>query len=147
MPQKKIESFYTYDDVLIKPNKSEILPAQTSLQTKFSRNIPMNIPIVSAAMDTVTESATAIVMAQEGGIELFIKISLRNCRREKLKKLRSMKQGMILDPITISPNLSLLEFKTLSAKYSITGFPVVDESNVLVGIITGRDIQFEEMIP
>ena len=144
MPQKKIESFYTYDDVLIKPNKSEILPAQTSLQTKFSKNISMNIPIVSAAMDTVTESATAIVMAQEGGIGVIHKNLNPELQAREVGKVKKYEAGMILDPITISPNLSLHEFKNLSAKYSITGFPVVDENKVLVGIITGRDIQFEE---
>jgi IMP dehydrogenase len=144
MSVKKIESYYTYDDVLIKPSKSEILPSQTSLKTKFSRNIELNIPIVSAAMDTVTESATAIVMAQEGGIGVIHKNMSPELQAKEVEKVKKYEAGMILDPITISPNLSLREFKTLSAKHSITGFPVVDEKNILVGIITGRDIQFEE---
>ena len=144
MPASKIESFYTYDDVLIKPSKSEILPSETNLQTKFSKNIELNIPIVSAAMDTVTESATAIVMAQEGGIGVIHKNLGPDLQAKEVEKVKKYEAGMILEPITISPNLSLREFKVLSSKHSITGFPVVDESNVLVGIITGRDIQFEE---
>ena len=144
MTVKKIESFYTYDDVLIKPSKSEILPSQTSLRTKFSRNIELNIPIVSAAMDTVTESATAIVMAQEGGIGVIHKNLKPEIQAKEVEKVKKFEAGMILDPITISPNLSLREFKALSAHHSITGFPVVDDKSILVGIITERDIQFEE---
>jgi len=144
MSVKKIEDFYTYDDVLIKPSKSEILPSETSLKTSFSKNINLNIPIVSAAMDTVTESSTAIVMAQEGGIGVIHKNLTPESQAKEVEKVKKYEAGMILDPITISPELSLREFKTLSAKHSIKGFPVVDNNNVLIGIITGRDIQFEE---
>ena len=144
MAEKKIQSYYTYDDVLIKPAKSEILPSETSLKTKFTKNIDLNIPIVSAAMDTVTESATAIVMAQEGGIGVIHKNLTPEIQSREVEKVKKYEAGMILDPITISPNLSLREFKTLSSQHQITGFPVVDDGNILVGIITGRDIQFEE---
>jgi len=144
MSVKEIKSFYTYDDVLIKPSKSEILPSETSLKTYFSKNIELNIPIVSAAMDTVTESSTAIVMAQEGGIGVIHKNLTPENQAKEVEKVKKYEAGMILNPITISPNLSLRDFKALSSKHRITGFPVVDDQNVLVGIITGRDIQFEE---
>ena len=141
---KKIEKYLTYDDVLIRPSHSEVLPGDTNLNTQFSKNIALNIPIVSAAMDTVTESSTAIVMAQEGGIGVIHKNLSPTDQAAEVLKVKKYEAGMILDPITISPDLTLGEFLEQTKKHKIKGFPVVDNENTLVGILTGRDVQFEE---
>ena len=141
---KKIEKYLTYDDVLIRPSHSEVLPGDTNLNTQFSKNIALNIPIVSAAMDTVTESSTAIVMAQEGGIGVVHKNLSPTDQAAEVLKVKKYEAGMILDPITISPDLTLGEFLEQTKKHKIKGFPVVDSGNTLVGILTGRDVQFEE---
>jgi IMP dehydrogenase len=134
----------TYDDVLLRPGHSEILPAQAQLETKFSRNIPLNIPIVSAAMDTVTESTTAISMAQQGGLGVIHKnMSAENQARE-VQRVKKYEAGMILNPITISPEASLREAVELTKKHKITGVPVVNEKREPIGILTSRDLQFED---
>ena len=134
----------TYDDVLIKPGFSEVLPADVDVSSRFSKNIEMKIPVVSAAMDTVTEAQTAIVMAQQGGIGVIHKnMPIYDQGREVLK-VKKYEAGMILDPITVHPELSLRTFLELTKKHNITGFPVVDDDDVLVGILTSRDMQFEK---
>jgi IMP dehydrogenase len=135
--------FLTYDDVLLKPGYSALLPAETQLQSRFSRNIALNIPIVSAAMDTVTEAATAIVMAQEGGIGVIHKNLPAMLQALEVQKVKKYESGMILDPVTVDPELSLQAFLELRERYKITGVPVVDKAGVLVGILTNRDLQFE----
>ena len=144
MSSEKLAEFYTYDDVLLVPCHSTVLPDKTVLKTSFSRNIELNMPIVSAAMDTVTESSTAIVMAQEGGIGVIHKNMGPEDQAKEVEKVKKYEAGMILDPITVSADLSLADFMSLNKKHNITGFPVVDENDVLVGILTRRDIQFEE---
>ena len=141
---KIIDSYLTYDDVLLKPRSSEVLPSDVKLHTKFSKNIELNIPIVSAAMDTVTESPAAIVMAQEGGIGVIHKNLSPESQASEVQKVKRFESGMIQDPTTISPELSLGEFLKETKKHKITGFPVVNDKNVLVGILTARDVQFEE---
>lgn len=133
----------TYDDVLIVPDYSEILPHQTDLGTYFSRNIKMNIPIASSAMDTVTESKTAIVMAQQGGIGIIHKnLSIEESANEVLK-VKKFESGVILDPVSVSGEMSLKELIKLQNDKKISGFPVVDQQKKLIGIITNRDIRFE----
>jgi IMP dehydrogenase len=147
--QKGLEMFYTkepaltYDDLLLMPGYSEILPSETALGTRFSKNITMNMPIVSSAMDTVTESQTAIVMAQEGGIGVIHKNLSIDAQAFEVEKVKKYESGMILDPITISPQAPLKEVVETTAKYKISGIPVVDDSRKLVGIITNRDMRFE----
>jgi IMP dehydrogenase len=143
--QKYLEgkNFLTYDDVLIRPGYSQILPADANLATKFSRNINLNIPIVSAAMDTVTESQTAIVMAQSGGIGVIHKNLEPIQQAKEIQKVKKYEAGMILDPITISPEKRLGDVFDLIRKFQITGVPVVEENNKLVGILTSRDMRFE----
>lgn len=136
-------SSLTYDDVLIKPGYSEILPAQAELRTRFSRNIPLNIPIVSAAMDTVTESETAIVMAQQGGLGVIHKNLSAERQAAEVEKVKKFEAGMILNPITIGPEASLRSVINLKKQHKITGVPVVDKDGKLVGIITSRDMRFE----
>jgi IMP dehydrogenase len=132
----------TYDDVLLVPNYSEFLPTEVELKTKFSRNISMNVPIASSAMDTVTESRTAIVMAQEGGIGVIHKNLSPEEQAFEVEKVKKYESGMILDPFTVHPEQLVADLFELMKKYKISGFPVVDQENKLVGIITNRDLRF-----
>jgi IMP dehydrogenase len=132
----------TYDDVLVVPNYSEVLPTEVDLKTRFSKNITMNIPVVSSAMDTVTESRTAIVMAQEGGIGVIHKNLTPEEQAFEVEKVKKYESGMIVDPFTVNPEHSIASLFELMKKYKISGFPVVDERQRLVGIITNRDLRF-----
>jgi len=143
MGPTELKRSFTYDDVLLRPGHSEVLPSEVSVQSRFSRNIPLNVPIVSAAMDTVTESTTAIVLAQQGGIGVIHKNMSPIEQAKEVEKVKKYEAGTILDPITIHPDLSLRAFVELSRKTKITGFPVVDSNQTLVGILTSRDMQFE----
>ncbi|TDJ05646.1 MAG: IMP dehydrogenase [Deltaproteobacteria bacterium] len=134
----------SYDDVLLRPGFSEVLPSEVELYSKFSRNIPLNIPLVSAAMDTVTESRVAIVMAQEGGIGVIHKNISPALQAGEVKKVKKYEAGIILEPVTVNPETSLSTVVELTHKHNITGVPVVDEDDFLVGILTSRDMQFEE---
>lgn len=136
------DSALTYDDVLIVPNYSEVLPTEVDLKTKFSKNISMNIPIVSSAMDTVTESRTAIVMAQEGGIGVIHKNMTPEEQAFEVEKVKKYESGMIIDPFTVTPDQKIFDLFDLMKKYKISGFPVVDEDKKLVGMITNRDLRF-----
>jgi len=136
------ETALTYDDVLIVPNYSEVLPTDVDLKTKFSRNINLNIPIASSAMDTVTESRTAIVMAQEGGIGVIHKNLTPAEQAFEVEKVKKYESGMILDPFTVTPDQTIMSLFDLMKKFKISGFPVVDEKKKLVGIITNRDLRF-----
>lgn len=135
--------YLTYDDVLLKPGYSENLPSETCLATQFTRNITLRIPIVSAAMDTVTESETAIVMAQNGGIGVIHKNLTPEQQAHEVRKVKKFESGMIIDPITISAEDSLEKVIDITRRHKITGVPVVDSSNKLVGILTSRDMRFE----
>src|SRR5690606_18437539 len=132
----------TFDDVLIVPNYSEVLPTEVNLKTKLSRNISMNIPIISSAMDTVTESKTAIVMAQEGGIGVIHKNLSIEDQAFEVQKVKKYESGMILDPITVRAEQSIGDIFELMKKFKISGFPVVDNQRKLIGMITNRDLRF-----
>ncbi|MCR9203335.1 MAG: IMP dehydrogenase [Halobacteriovoraceae bacterium] len=137
------QPYLTYDDVLLKPGYSQNLPSETTLETKFTRNIDLKMPIVSAAMDTVTESDTAIVMAQNGGIGVIHKNLTGELQAKEVKKVKKFESGMIIDPITVGPEESLETLMNITRRHKITGVPVVDNSNKLIGILTSRDMQFE----
>lgn len=143
MASSSLPDSLTYDDVLLKPGYSEILPNDAVLESRFSKRIPMNIPIASAAMDTVTESRTAIVMAQEGGIGVVHKNLAIEDQASEVQKVKKYEAGMILDPITVGPKWSLKRVLELTRQNKITGVPVVDEDMKLIGILTSRDIRFE----
>lgn len=134
----------TYDDVLLKPGYSEILPAAANLSSRFTKRISLGIPIVSAAMDTVTESAAAIVLAQQGGIGVIHKNLSAAMQAKEVEKVKKFEAGMILSPVTVGPDVKLKDFVEITVKHKITGVPVVDGSGVLVGILTRRDLRFEE---
>lgn len=134
----------TYDDVLLVPAYSEVLPREVSIQTKFTRNITINVPIVSAAMDTVTESAMAIAIAREGGIGVLHKNMTIEQQAQEVRKVKRAESGMIIDPITLSLNAIVLDAKQAMREHSIGGIPIVDKDGKLVGIVTNRDLRFEK---
>ena len=133
----------TYDDVLLVPAYSEILPREVNLQTKFTRNITINVPIVSAAMDTVTESAMAIAMAREGGIGVLHKNMSIEQQALEVRKVKRAESGMIIDPVTLSLTACVLDAKQLMKEHSIGGIPIVNDEGTLKGIVTNRDLRFE----
>ncbi|GGB67711.1 inosine-5'-monophosphate dehydrogenase [Flavobacterium suaedae] len=133
----------TYDDVLLIPNYSEVLPREVSLKSKFSRNIELNVPIVSAAMDTVTESAMAIAMAREGGIGVLHKNMTIEKQATEVRKVKRAESGMIIDPVTLPLTATVGDAKTVMREYSIGGIPIVDDNGILRGIVTNRDLRFE----
>ena len=138
-----LQKALTFDDVLLVPAYSNVLPAQTSLRTKLTRNITLNIPLLSAAMDTVTESRLAIAMAQEGGIGIIHKNLRPSDQAREVARVKRFEAGVLRDPITIPPTMKIREVLALSQQHGISGFPVVEGSQV-VGIITNRDLRFEE---
>ena len=133
----------TYDDVLLIPGYSEILPRDTTTKTKLTRNIELNIPVVSAAMDTVTEYELAIAMAQEGGIGIIHKNMSLEAQAEQVRKVKRSESGMILDPITLSDNATLGDAHQIMREFKIGGIPVIDSEHKLIGILTNRDLRFE----
>ncbi|AXT56052.1 IMP dehydrogenase [Aquimarina sp. MMG015] len=134
----------TYDDVLLVPAFSEVLPREVSIQTKFTRNITINVPIVSAAMDTVTESRMAIAMAQEGGIGVLHKNMTIQEQAMKVRKVKRAESGMIIDPVTLPLDAKVIDAKNNMREHSIGGIPIVDDNNKLLGIVTNRDLRFEK---
>lgn len=142
--EKFIGEGLTYDDVLLVPAYSEVLPIGVSLTSNFTRNIRLNTPIVSAAMDTVTESALAIAIAQQGGIGVIHKNMTIEQQANEVRKVKRSESGMILDPITVHPENTVRDVLQLMADNKIGGIPVVNESETLVGIVTNRDLRFEK---
>lgn len=136
----------TYDDVLLVPAYSEVLPRETDISSFFSKNIKINIPIVSAAMDTVTESALAIAMAQEGGIGVLHKNMSIERQAAEVRKVKRSESGMIHDPITLNENATIGEALAIMKEQKIGGIPVVNSKNILVGILTNRDLRFEKQL-
>ena len=141
---QQISEGLTYDDVLLAPAYSEVLPREVSLKSKFSRNITVNTPIVSAAMDTVTESALAIAIAQQGGIGVVHKNMTIEQQAMQVRKVKRSESGMIIDPITLLENALVQDALQLMKENSIGGIPVVDKDKVLKGILTNRDLRFEK---
>ncbi|WP_151634887.1 IMP dehydrogenase [Noviherbaspirillum aerium] len=138
-----LQKALTFDDVLLVPAHSDILPKDTSLKTRLSRNITLNIPLLSAAMDTVTEARLAIAMAQEGGIGIVHKNLKPKEQAREVAKVKRFESGVVRDPITIPPTMRIRDVIALSEQHGISGFPVV-EGKTVVGIITNRDLRFEE---
>lgn len=141
--EKFVGEGYTYDDVLLMPAYSEVLPREVDVSTRFSRNIRINIPIVSAAMDTVTDANMAIAMAQEGGIGVLHKNLSIEDQAIEVKKVKRAENGMILDPITLLEGSVVAEALQIMKEFKIGGIPVIDKVGKLVGIVTNRDLRFE----
>jgi IMP dehydrogenase len=138
----KLDTYFTFDDVLLIPQYSEVLPKQVSVATKISRNVELNVPIISAAMDTVTESRLAITMAQNGGIGCIHKNMTVSQQRNEVAKVKKFESGVVYDPITIHPKKTISEALSLMKKHGISGIPVVDKDQNLKGILTNRDVRF-----
>jgi len=143
MLDQKIKEGLTFDDVLVLPAKSDVIPAQADVSTQFSRNISLSIPLVSSAMDTVTESKMAIALAQQGGIGIIHRNMPLDKQAEEVDKVKRHESGMIVDPITMRPQNKIFEAQEVMKRYKISGLPITDEKNKLVGILTSRDIRFE----
>ncbi len=133
----------TFEDVLLVPHYSQILPKEVSLHTKLTKNIPLKMPIISAAMDTVTEHRAAIMMARLGGIGIIHKNMDIQSQVREVKRVKKSESGIILDPISISPDASINEALAIMSEYRISGVPVVEKDNTLIGILTNRDLRFE----
>lgn len=144
LPSKVSSLGLTYDDVLLIPAFSEVLPRDVSITSKFSRNISLNVPIVSAAMDTVTESQMAIAMAREGGIGVIHKNMTIAEQADKVLKVKRSESGMIIDPVTLPVTSLVADAKKIMKEYRIGGIPIVDDTGVLIGIVTNRDLRFEK---
>jgi IMP dehydrogenase len=135
----------TFDDVLLIPGYSEVLPNEVTLQTRLTKKISLNVPLVSAAMDTVTEASLAIAMAQEGGLGIVHKNMTAEQQAATVRAVKKFESGVVKDPITVSPNNTVREVLQITAAHKISGLPVVDGKD-LVGIVTGRDIRFESRL-
>lgn len=135
---------FTFDDVLVVPAYSEVLPHEVKINTLFSRNILLNVPVVSAAMDTVTESEMAIAIAREGGIGVLHKNMSIDEQALMVRKVKRAESGMILDPVTLSVNSIVRDALEIMREYKIGGIPVTDDTGLLVGIVTNRDLRFEK---
>ena len=133
----------TFDDVLLVPAFSDVRPVDVDLSSNFSKNLKIKVPIVSAAMDTVTESKMAIAMAQEGGLGVIHKNLSPEAQSEKVRKVKRSESGMILDPITLTKDAKVIDALNLMKEYSIGGIPIVDKKEKLIGIVTNRDLRFE----
>ncbi|MGL4996747.1 MAG: IMP dehydrogenase, partial [Deefgea sp.] len=137
-----VQKALTFDDVLLVPAHSNVMPRDVSLATQFTRNIRLNLPLVSAAMDTVTEAPLAIAMAQEGGIGILHKNMTPARQAQEVAKVKRYESGIVKDPITVSPDMLVRDVLTLTRQHKISGLPVIDNGQ-LVGIVTNRDIRFE----
>ena len=134
----------TFDDVLLVPGHSNVLPHQADLKTQLTRGITLNIPLVSAAMDTVTEAPLAIALAQEGGLGFIHKNMTPEDQAAHVRKVKKYESGMVNDPVTVNPDTTIGEIKALTAEHGFQGFPVIEKNGDLVGIVTGRDTRFED---
>jgi IMP dehydrogenase len=144
LANKFVPEGLTYDDVLLVPDYSEILPREVNISSWFSKNIKLNTPIVSAAMDTVTEHELAIAIAQEGGIGVLHKNMSIEEQAEQVRKVKRSESGMILDPVTVFNNATIGEAVKLMTDNKIGGIPIVDKAGKLLGIVTSRDLRFEK---
>ncbi|MBT4803136.1 MAG: IMP dehydrogenase [Euryarchaeota archaeon] len=144
MARGEIQEALTFDDVLLLPAESSVLPAEANIETQLTKSIRLNNPIVSAAMDTVTESGMAIAMAQAGGIGVIHRNMTIDQQTNEIDKVKRFESGLILDPVTVSSDITIGELREIKSKYGFSGFPVIDNSNNLVGLITNRDIRFVE---
>src|ERR1035437_8719052 len=142
MIQDVLSEGLTFDDVLLEPARSEVVPAEVDTRTRLTRQIGLNIPVVSAAMDTVTESHLAIALAQQGGIGFIHRNMSIDRQAEEVDRVKRSESGMIVDPITIAPDKKIADALALMERYRISGVPVTRDGK-LVGILTNRDLRFE----
>ncbi len=141
--QKIISKAITFDDILLVPAKSKVLPRDVNISTRLTRNLKLNTPILSSAMDTVTESELAIAMAREGGIGILHKNMSIEKQASEVDRVKRSESGMILDPITLKVNQTVGDANRLMERYKISGFPIINDKNELIGVLTNRDLRFE----
>ncbi|MHB8286883.1 MAG: IMP dehydrogenase, partial [Caulobacteraceae bacterium] len=139
----EIREGLTFDDVLLEPGPSEVMPTQVNTATRLTREINLNIPLMSSAMDTVTESRLAIAMAQAGGMGVIHRNLSVTEQADQVREVKRYESGMVINPITISPQTTLREVQEIKARRHVSGFPVVSESGKLLGILTNRDVRFD----
>src|ERR1700692_3097652 len=137
----EIRQAFTFDDVLLTPAASSVLPTETETKTRLTREVDLGIPLISAAMDTVTESALAIAMAQAGGPGVIHRNMPIERQADEVRAVKKFEAGMVVNPVTINPEQTLADALGLMAKHRISGFPVVERSGKLVGILTNRDVR------
>ena len=140
---KKLIEGLTFDDILLIPGKSSVLPRDVDVSTFLTNEIKLNIPIISAAMDTVTESDLAVALAREGGIGILHKNMTIERQCDEVDKVKRSESGMIKDPVTLLPDKTVGDALAIMKKYSVSGIPIIDSSKRLVGILTNRDLRFE----
>lgn len=141
--EDRIREALAFDDVLVVPDESNVLPSQTSTKTRLTRTITLNIPLISSAMDTVTEDGMAIAMAQNGGLGVIHKNLTVEQQAEQVKRVKRFESGMVVNPVTVYPDQTLAEVNATMSRHGISGLPVVErETNRLVGILTNRDVRF-----
>jgi IMP dehydrogenase len=145
VPSKFAMLGLTFDDVLLLPAESDVIPSSVNTSTRLSRNVTLGIPLVSAAMDTVTEARMAIAMARQGGIGVLQRNLAIDVQAAAVEVVKRSEAGMVTDPVTCSPDATLAEVDALCAKFRISGVPVTDAAGLLVGIITNRDMRFESI--
>ena len=138
----KIIEAYTFDDVLIKPAFSRVLPGNADTTTLLTKKIKLNVPLISSAMDTVTESKLAIAIAQEGGIGVIHKNNTIEEQAKEVEIVKRFESGMVINPVTVKPNAKLQEVMKLKELHGVSGFPVTNDKGILLGIITNRDVRF-----
>ena len=139
----EIPDGFTFDDVLLEPAASNVLPSGTNTSTKLTKNIALGIPLLSAAMDTVTESRLSIAMAQAGGIGVIHKNLSPEEQADEVRKVKKFESGMVVNPVTVYPDMKLADVRSLMEANGFSGFPVVENAdNKLVGILTNRDVRF-----
>lgn len=138
-----LQKSLTFDDVLLVPAQSNILPRDVSLSTRLTRNIKLNLPLLSAAMDTVTESRLAIALAQEGGVGIIHKNLTARKQAAEVAKVKRFESGIVKDPVTVCPNMAVRDVLALTRQHKISGLPVIDKGGLVVGIVTNRDLRFE----
>ena len=138
-----LQKALTFDDVLLVPAHSQILPRDVSLATRLTRNITLNLPLLSAAMDTVTEGRLAIALAQEGGIGIIHKNLTAKAQAAEVAKVKRFESGILRDPITVSPLMTVRDVIEITRQHRISGLPVIDKAGKVVGIVTNRDLRFE----
>jgi IMP dehydrogenase len=142
MPRRQIPEYLTFDDVLMKPGASSVLPAQVNTRTRITRAIDLSIPVIASAMDTVTEAKMAIAMAQLGGLGVIHKNLDPELQAENVRQVKRFESGMVINPVTIGPDATLADVMKLKERHRISGIPVVEADGKLVGIITNRDVRF-----
>src|SRR6201994_1609983 len=143
-PQKFFGEGLTFDDVLLLPAFSEVLPREVDIRSKLTKELTLNIPMLSAAMDTVTEATLAIALAREGGMGILHKNMTIEKQVEQVRKVKRSESGLIIDPITLHPNATIGDALTLMKDNKIGGIPIIDDNQKLVGILTNRDLRFED---